>query len=221
MHRFLPPVTAFTVGLVLGRASAEPTIRQLRDAFHEAVYRAEHDPLTGLPNRDAARRHYHANIGRSWTVLLIDLDDFKTVNDRHGHHAGDAILVEIANRLHHAAHAHHGRAFRLAGDEFLIQLPAEHADASLDTIYNITTSVLPPELVDYAWRGIQVLSFGVARADGLGWSEALRRADIALYHSKLSGEIHTYQAGMYHPVTPPPEQRRTRLRNLAAPGTDQ
>ncbi|GAA3215094.1 GGDEF domain-containing protein [Dactylosporangium siamense] len=219
MHRFLSPATAFTVGFVLGRASIKPALHRLREAYTDAAYRADHEALTGLPNRAAAHRYDHANSGRPWAVLLVDLDDFKAVNDRHGHHAGDAMLVEIANRLRTAAHTHHGRPFRLAGDEFLVQLPADqHLQAGVNAVYNAATADLPSTLADYVWRGIQMPSFGLADASGLSWAEVLRRADIALYQAKLHGDLQTYQPGMYHPPTPPSQQRRTRLRNL--PGED-
>ncbi|MER7283757.1 IS3 family transposase [Dactylosporangium sp. NPDC000244] len=85
----------------------------------------------------------------------------------------------------------------------------------IDTWYN--TRRIQRELAGYVWRGVQMLSFGLADAAGLDWAEALRRADIAMYHAKTDGEPRVFAPGMRHPATPPPGQRRTRLRDLPAP----
>jgi diguanylate cyclase (GGDEF)-like protein/PAS domain S-box-containing protein len=99
-------------------------ISERRAAADSLRHRALHDELTGLPNRAAAvdllddlRRD-----GRAATVLFIDLDGFKPINDEHGHHAGDAVLVEVGKRL--AAAVRPGDvAARFAGDEFVLICP--------------------------------------------------------------------------------------------------
>jgi GGDEF domain-containing protein len=63
-------------------------------------------------------------------VVLVDLDDFKHVNDTHGHHVGDRLLVAVADRLRHAATTYRGVACRLAGDEFLLLLPGLLGDVT-------------------------------------------------------------------------------------------
>ena len=102
--------------------------RKVRRAAGEAAHArwlADHDALTGLPNRTAARQHYQhaAQAGRPPAAALLDLDDFKTVNDTWGHQVGDAHLVTVGERLAAACRDVGARAFRLGGDEFVLLLP--------------------------------------------------------------------------------------------------
>jgi len=92
-------------------------VRRLHRRLEQALYQASHDQLTGLPNREAALTHlFDSPVD---LVGLLDLDDFKSVNDRFGHQVGDEFLIIIATRLENAI-AGQGIAARLAGDEFLL-----------------------------------------------------------------------------------------------------
>ena len=96
------------------------------------------DPLTGLGNH----RHFHERLQRELiaaeeaneplSLCLIDLDDFKRINDRYGHPAGDRVLSHVATRLRQG-----GEAFRLGGDEFAVLLPAHDEPTALDTATSI------------------------------------------------------------------------------------
>lgn len=101
---------------------------QLRSTLHNGLRAAVTDPLTGLYNRRYALPHLarlaeqSARSGRRFAVMLADLDHFKAINDRYGHAAGDAVLVEVAQRLRANLRAVDLVA-RIGGEEFLIALP--------------------------------------------------------------------------------------------------
>ncbi|GAA1820274.1 EAL domain-containing protein [Planosporangium flavigriseum] len=186
--------------VALGAALEEQ--QTLRD---ELTYRALHDSLTGLGNRDLLRERLDALTGRHGLVLL-DLDGFKDVNDTDGHPAGDALLVEVAQRLRSAVTE--GVLVRLGGDEFAVLLDGADerrtrvaADAMVDTLRApFLTGERETELT---------ASAGVLVADApLTGGEALRRADLALYAAKDAGKN---QVQMYRPELAVERDRRTRL----------
>jgi GGDEF domain-containing protein len=120
------------LGALIGMAliTALVVVRQLA-AFHEnadllerLAYQASHDPLTGLANRTffTERLAEAVRAGGPVTVVLVDLDGFKQVNDTLGHHAGDLMLVAVADRLRRSVRAGDTVA-RLGGDEFAMLLP--------------------------------------------------------------------------------------------------
>ncbi|WP_442877677.1 diguanylate cyclase domain-containing protein [Dactylosporangium sp. AC04546] len=92
--------------------------RLYEESLHHAAY---HDALTGLPNRAMLWQHLNASV-EPYAVVLVDLDDFKAINDTHGHRIGDELLAAVGQRLRAAAH---GRAVvaRLGGDEFAVLCP--------------------------------------------------------------------------------------------------
>ncbi|HEY0814468.1 MAG TPA: EAL domain-containing protein [Pseudonocardia sp.] len=195
-----------------GRVDVEVTSRDLRDdptvrgvvltlrdvtgerkLQRELTHRAFHDALTGLPNRDLFRdrvEHALSNIhDRDGVVgiLLIDLDDFKLVNDTMGHGAGDELLTAVAARLTDVLRPQ-DTAARLGGDEFAILI--EHADSVADVEH------IAARLVDVlhaplsAGGGITTsASVGVASTrEPHGAAEMLRHADLALYAAKGAGK---------------------------------
>jgi diguanylate cyclase (GGDEF)-like protein len=109
-------------GWIAGRASTVAERRQLR-------WQAAHDPLTGVLNRGgfhaaaAAVLAASARRRESVAAFMVDLEDFKTVNDVHGHRAGDAVLVQVAELLQRRAAELAGVVGRLGGDEFAVVLP--------------------------------------------------------------------------------------------------
>ncbi|MDZ5447658.1 GGDEF domain-containing protein [Micromonospora sp. 4G57] len=210
-----------TLGFLLGAATTRPALRRLRRQLAAAVHQAHHDPLTGLPNRTCATELFtrFAEAGRSLTVTLIDLNDFKAVNDTYGHDAGDALLVAVADRLSRTAAHHGGVAARLAGDEFLLLLPTDDHD-HLHPPAAALVALTPPVTVTGADGTRATLtphaSAGVTYFNGLDGTLAghLRQADIALYHAKQRRDhIANYHLGMH---MPPPVQRRRRLRDHPA-----
>ncbi|MGC9369236.1 MAG: diguanylate cyclase [Paracoccaceae bacterium] len=169
---------------------------QLRASVKDGLRLAVTDPLTGLFNRRYALQHL-ARIaerakasGRPFAVMLIDLDRFKTINDRHGHAAGDAVLAALAERLTGNLRAVDLVA-RIGGEEFLVVLPETglaEATATAERLrarINATPVPLPAEagaLSVSASIGLALWEGGDSGIDGL-----LARADRALYAAKAEG----------------------------------
>ncbi len=148
------------------------------------------DALTGLSNRQLFNdRLAHALAGPCGTavdVLLLDLDDFKEVNDIHGHHAGDQMLIEVGRRLRACVRPSDVVA-RLGGDEFVVLLVGSlDADAAAA---RIVESLNAPVWIDGTMLRPS-LSLGLASIseDAVHASELLRRADIAMYAAKGAGK---------------------------------
>ncbi|XAS68095.1 bifunctional diguanylate cyclase/phosphodiesterase [Micrococcaceae bacterium Sec5.7] len=148
------------------------------------------DPLTGLANRKLFNDQLSEAIrGESSTavdVLLLDLDDFKEVNDILGHHAGDQMLIEVARRLRSCVRPADTVA-RLGGDEFVVLLTGS---TEADTVAErIVESLNEPVWMDGTMLRPS-LSLGLASIsqDAVGASELLRRADVAMYAAKAAGK---------------------------------
>ncbi|MGL6291235.1 MAG: diguanylate cyclase domain-containing protein, partial [Silanimonas sp.] len=168
--------------------------RRLREREVQLRAMANRDVLTGAANRVALRQALEAQLddwnrgGAPFAVLLLDLDGFKPVNDRHGHAVGDDVLVEISRRLCQAVRAGDLVA-RHGGDEFVLLLRNLLEDAALEQrVRELAEAVQAPILIGEESAVVKA-SIGVARAatsadtvDGL-----LRRADLAMYAAKAQG----------------------------------
>ncbi|MBG0560119.1 putative bifunctional diguanylate cyclase/phosphodiesterase [Actinoplanes aureus] len=163
------------------------TERQAEQRLHEAT----HDSLTGLGNRaklhdelDAAVRHGQQS-GEPFSLLLIDLDRFKEVNDTLGHRAGDELLIEVAKRLNQGCRAD-DVVVRLGGDEFALILPTapDHPEA-LEAGNRILAALRRPIQLSDLLVDIDA-SIGVASypRDGHDAAELLQHADVAMYAAK-------------------------------------
>jgi diguanylate cyclase (GGDEF)-like protein len=170
--------------VVLGEAACR--------AHAELDHRAHHDHLTGLPTRIKFFRELNAATATgapgSVALLLIDLDDFKAVNDTHGHAAGDELLIELAGRIAGAG-GPGGVAARLGGDEFALLLTGltEPGDTEAMAAMVRTTIMAPVRLADAT---VTVgASIGIApAAPGLGAEDLTRHADLAMYAAKANGK---------------------------------
>ncbi|MGI5240890.1 diguanylate cyclase domain-containing protein [Dactylosporangium sp. CA-139066] len=151
-------------------------------AFQDRLrHEATHDPLTGLANR-ALFAERIAEAGGTAAILIIDLDGFKTVNDTLGHHAGDALLRAVADRLRGCVRAGDTVA-RLGGDEFAVLLPGTSRAYADDLVPRLHESFAEPVPIEAARVPIRA-SIGVAHGP-LAQAEALLRdADIAMYATK-------------------------------------
>lgn len=158
-------------------------------------WQADHDPLTQLANRGLFERRLAGaerrarRDGRPTLVVSLDLDGFKTINDRNGHAVGDQVLREVASRLTAAARPGDLVA-RLGGDEFAI-LIADVADAALaDGIAARFGDAIARPMADGPEQMVVRASVGVAvlRRDSPSGREALERADQALYRHKGRGQ---------------------------------
>jgi diguanylate cyclase len=120
------------------------------------------------------------------TQVIIDLDDFKLVNDDLGHHLGDALLVAVGQRLRTIMRPT-DTVVRLGGDEFAVLLPGADSDAGKTVAARITQAFAEPVLVDGHRLGIKA-SIGVADGELDPSGELLRRADEAMYAAKRGGK---------------------------------
>ena len=164
----------------------------LRRAEREMRHQAATDHLTGLPNRfalnDRMPRTLSALAGQAIAVMFIDLDNFKAVNDTHGHAAGDALLVEAARRLCAAIRPDDFVA-RLGGDEFAVVCAGfPDREAVEGTAQRIIDSMRRPIALE-SGQGDVSASIGIVFSEGTGTSarDLLRFADLAMYDAKRSG----------------------------------
>jgi diguanylate cyclase (GGDEF)-like protein len=157
------------------------------------------DPLTGLPNRVllSDRLEHALNVSRrparSLAVLFVDLDNFKGVNDDHGHRAGDIVLKAVAERLVGALRQSDTVA-RLSGDEFVIICENLHDRpvADLDQLAAVGHRILDALRVPFAVGAHKInlrASIGAVWAHGTGerGDEILHRADVVMYQAKRAG----------------------------------
>jgi diguanylate cyclase (GGDEF)-like protein len=199
------------LSLAVGRLSAQPRIRRLDDLLHLARHAAEHDQLTGLPNRAlAAKTFQHQQANGHTTLVLIDLDHFK----QYGHATGDDLLRVVADRLATATATHAGTAARLGGDEFLLLLPI-HANPSaiVEQILHILAQPVRLHTSDGPITVEPSASAGIARDDGTGtpFTTMLHHADIALFNAKQERGIRrTYSPELRMPHASGPYRRRLR-----------
>ncbi len=156
-------------------------------------YEAEHDALTGLSNRALFAERTSAAIAKNTTghtaVLFIDLDDFKTVNDSLGHHAGDDLLAIVATRIADCV-ADTDTVGRFGGDEFAVLLEeVPDRRAATNIARRILEEIADP--IDLGIRSVQAsASLGIALDIGseLDVETLLRNADVAMYLSKSRGK---------------------------------
>jgi diguanylate cyclase (GGDEF)-like protein len=175
-------------------AQAAPILANQRN-LAVAERRAASDTLTGLPNRRAADEIFKrmaAQAARSATALtaiLLDLDHFKEVNDRHGHESGDRALALVGSIITSTIRASDFAA-RFGGEEFLVLLPDTDRDAAMIVAEKLRSEVEHAELVGVgpisARVGLAVLPMDASEPD-----ELLRKADRALYAAKESGRNRT------------------------------
>jgi diguanylate cyclase (GGDEF)-like protein len=187
-----PYLSAALVGPLLAIALYQRSAHREMRAMRLALT----DPLTGLGNH----RHFHERLqrelldahdqGTPLTLCLIDVDDFKRINDHFGHPVGDRVLAQLSSRLRQG-----GEAFRLGGDEFAVLLPGQDSSSAFTAAASIIARIssTPVEGV-----GPVTASAGVATfpSQGVGRDELVRLADSALYWAKEHGKN---QVRVYRP----------------------
>jgi diguanylate cyclase (GGDEF)-like protein len=175
----------------------EGTIADVTAAHKQAKqwsYEASHDSLTGLLNRREMERRMqtaleNAAIDRStFAVVMIDLDGFKTVNDRFGHGAGDDFLRHVASSLREAVRAGDLIA-RFGGDEFLVLLERTSEEAAVRVAQTMLKTL---STNDFFWTGQALrahasLGVGMGSGQDATWVTCLERADVACYEAKSVG----------------------------------
>ncbi|MBV9830053.1 MAG: EAL domain-containing protein, partial [Marmoricola sp.] len=159
-------------------------VERLKQVAEERRLEAMHDPLTGLPNRRAFTEAMEDAMARGsgGAVLLLDLNDFKDVNDTLGHTAGDALLRVTGARLEVQTD---GLVARLGGDEFAVLLPDVSLAGAVELAHRLREAITRPvkmddvELITSASIGVAELAFGQLSSD-----EVLSQADVAMYAAK-------------------------------------
>jgi diguanylate cyclase (GGDEF)-like protein/PAS domain S-box-containing protein len=181
-------------GQVIGFRGTANDITDEVAAHAQIQHLSMHDALTGLPNRNLLGRYLEDALnprqeGPPLTLILIDLDNFKPINDSLGHPAGDAVLREIAKRLK-ASTRDLDLVARLGGDEFVLILCGPENRFEIDRFcQRLIESLQQP--VQYGEHSLHVgASLGIAqsRLQGYDGHELIRCADIALYEAKAEGK---------------------------------
>ena len=188
-------------GEVLARVEAAGRTKDLQQELVAQGVRLEallrEDSLTGLLNRravlsqlagmvSAARRH-----GHPLSIAILDLDNFKLINDEHGHHVGDDVLIESVGAMREHLRAE-DQLGRLGGEEFLVLLPDTESGAA-----QLVADKLRVEVAGAPTRVPVTVSVGVATWAGEAPQELLRRADDALYRAKDAGRDRVMAATLH------------------------
>ncbi|MBL7255625.1 sensor domain-containing diguanylate cyclase [Paractinoplanes lichenicola] len=158
-------------------------VTEARALHDELRHQATHDALTGLADRSLLEQRLAELSDGQVSVLLIDLDGFKPINDRHGHHAGDQVLTAVAERLTTWT-PEHGLAVRLGGDEFAVLLPGSGATAAADRAEHIAQAVAEPIRLPDGLEVTVGASVGVATGAPGDATQLLKDADAAMYRKK-------------------------------------
>ncbi|MBT0730398.1 EAL domain-containing protein [Rosenbergiella nectarea subsp. apis] len=189
---------------------------KLKQRNEELRQMAMHDPLTNLANRTLFEDKLNDYIqsakysASSFSLLYMDLDGFKMVNDAYGHDIGDKLLVEVAKRLNAAVNPSDILA-RVGGDEFVLLSNANsEADASL--LAEKLVAAIEPEFLVETFELRVSLSIGIAMfpAHGIEAREMLFNADSAMYHTKNSGRN---GFSIYQPSMSPIGRSQVQLKN--------
>ncbi|MGV8967744.1 MAG: putative bifunctional diguanylate cyclase/phosphodiesterase [Cellulomonas sp.] len=171
-------------------------------------HEARHDPLTGLPNRREFQERFEVvAVDHAGAVLMVDLDDFKEINDTLGHGAGNDVLREVGRRLQGATE---GVVARLGGDEYAVILSDVDRVGALATAERFLEAIRRPVAVDDVFLAVGA-SIGIAMypLHGTTSDVLLTHADVAMYAAKVAGtRIEIY--------APEPENGRHRRLALAA-----
>jgi Amt family ammonium transporter len=173
---------------------------QSRKLLEESTFLANHDTLTGLANRRAFRERSEARLaelarydGHS-SLILLDIDHFKHINDTHGHDVGDEVLVEVARRLLNIARESDLVA-RVGGEEITVFLTHGDAQVAAEVAERLRQGLADEPFATTAGALKVTASFGVAPLDpALGLEATLKACDLALYKSKESGRNRIFAA---------------------------
>jgi diguanylate cyclase (GGDEF)-like protein len=188
---------------------SQRTQRQLELLNTELEYHSTHDVLTGLLNRRSFRDRMQLRVERTVGThealpaecyILLDIDHFKAINDRHGHGAGDEVLVEVARRLR-AAVGDRGLVMRWGGEEFLVYVEGQPAAGHARLVRALLDALAGTPVVLESGEALAITQTAgalslPARAAGAGaspgWQQALALADHALYKGKHEGRNRAY-----------------------------
>jgi diguanylate cyclase (GGDEF)-like protein len=195
-HRHLPVVDG---GRVIGVVSVGDLVKEMMAEQERTILRlasvASHDALTGLYNRAMFTQRLNQALAqaeryeRRLAVLFVDLDGFKLINDTYGHDAGDAVLADLAGRLHRSMREADTLG-RLGGDEFVLLIESYQDESQLlEVARKVVETVAQPFTIGAASH-VVTASVGIAAfpEDGRAAQELINSADRAMYHAKEAGK---------------------------------
>ncbi len=177
----------------------------IMDYQEQLEHQANHDGLTGLPNRAlfndrlAQAITFSQRFQHSLWLVYIDLDNFKLINDHLGHQLGDQLLCAIAQRLHACANDGDTVA-RLGGDEFVLLLPIANQRPMASLLQLVQEAVAAPVTLGAQALAVTCsIGISVFPADGADAGQLLKHADIAMYRAKEAGrnQVQFYEAAMH------------------------
>lgn len=182
-------MSALFLGAAIAVFVVRHTAKQAKLLQHQAMY----DNLTALPNRALFHDRVEQAILRGkrddivFSLMLLDLDRFKEINDRHGHFVGDLLLREVGVRLKETVRSSDTVA-RMGGDEYAVLLPGTETDGASILARKILTQVARPYALDAKTLDIAT-SIGIAQypQHGDDFDILMQRADVAMYSAKRSG----------------------------------
>src|SRR5512146_3323653 len=191
--------TPYLIAALVGPLAAISLYQRSTHRALQAMRLALTDPLTGLGNHRNFQERLQRELGRAEethglvSVCLLDVDDFKRINDRHGHPGGDRVLAQVSTRLRQG-----GEAFRLGGDEFALLLPGLDDAAALAVARSVVKRIGEWDSSQY---GPITVSAGVATfpQHGRERDALIRLADGALYWAKEHGKNQVRLAGSVQP----------------------
>jgi diguanylate cyclase (GGDEF)-like protein len=195
LNAFFVAVPALALMLALRTRTLSTEVRHREQAEAEACKLANYDVLTDLANRRLFRAEFDrrlasaAQAGTELSVLLIDLDRFKIINDLYGHATGDALLGTISARIRSVTRST-DLAARIGGDEFAILSDTPFAARALESLLERLLTCIEQPITAGQYQLATTVSIGVASypKDGTTADELLGQADQALYQAKAGGK---------------------------------
>lgn len=191
LHIYILGAILIVLLLIIFRWMRKTNEKLLGDQMQQIDFIAHHDKLTGLPNRCVFTKGLEEGLqnGHRGAILLLDIDNFKNINDALGHTYGDKVLQYVADLLKEAS-CEHSAAYRFGGDEFLINIKGE-SDAYEESI--CVKSIIDCFETSHWIEGIEnyiSVSIGIVRypQDGECVEELLKKVEIAMFNAKRSGK---------------------------------
>ncbi len=186
-------------GIISNYVATMTDISLRKEAEEKIEQLAFYDPLTKLPNRRLLMDRLHQALATSvrtlkhGALLFIDLDNFKTLNDTHGHDMGDLLLQQVADRLLGCVRDE-DTVSRLGGDEFVVMLENLHENTKIAVAETelvgekiLSTLNKPYQLAEHNYLSTPSIGIALFNGNANSVDELLKRADIAMYESKMAG----------------------------------
>lgn len=178
---------------IINYMSLAEDITEKKEIENKIHYLANFDSLTGLPNREHMKEHIYHNLrlakrsNRPFTIMFLDLDHFKEINDSLGHSYGDILLQEVGKRLKIVLREEDTLS-RLGGDEFIVLLPDTDSNGASQVAQKILEIISSPFAIENHELTITA-SVGIALypVDGVDMELLLKNADSAMYRAKQEG----------------------------------